>query len=97
MILRGAPGGEWSFTDRCLAVASMLAEELRCPDCGQPRHESWNPDSEGWYEVKEATCQGCAEVQRRRASDDGDYRPELKRWLVDTRPPDEPLKAWTPG
>lgn len=96
MILRGAdPASGWTFVDRVLAVASMLAEDLRCPGCGQLRHESWNPDSEGWYEVKEATCQGCSEIERARGKDDG-YEPELKRWVVDTRPPDQPLREWTP-
>lgn len=94
MILRGR-SGEWTFTDRVLAVASMLAEDLRCPGCGQLRHEAWNPDSEGWYEVKEATCQGCAELERQREQHDG-HQPETKRWVRDTRPLDEPLRPWNP-
>lgn len=85
----------WTFVDRVLAVASMLADELRCPGCGQLRHESWNPDSEGWYEVKEATCQGCAALAQARERDDG-YEPERHRWVIDTRPPDQPLREWNP-
>ena len=95
MMLRGADGG-WSFTDRVLAVASVLAGDLRCPGCGQAKHEAWNPDSEGWYEVKEATCQGCAEIERTRDQDDG-FQPETKRWVVDIRPPDVQLREWEPA
>lgn len=97
MILRGSdPSEGWSFVDRVLAVASMLAEDLRCPGCGQLRHEAWNPDSAGWYEVKSAECQGCGELERTRDKDAG-YEPELKRWVVDTRPPDQPLREWAPA
>lgn len=68
---------------------------MRCSGCGQPKHESWNPDSAGWYEVKEATCQGCAALEQRRELDDG-YEPESKRWVLDTRPADKPLRPWDP-
>jgi len=86
----------WTFVDRVLAVASMLAEQLRCPGCGQPRHEAWNPDSEGWYEVREQTCQGCAAIEQKRESDGNDYHPDVKRWVVDMRPAEVPLKPWNP-
>lgn len=71
----------------------MLADELRCPGCGHLKSEAWNPDSAGWYEVKHATCEGCAAIERDR---DDDHNPEDKRWVVDTRPPDKPLKEWLP-
>ena len=95
MILRGHEGERWTFEDRCLAVASVLADDLRCPGCGQPKHEAWNPDSDGWYEVREATCQGCAAIERRREADD-EHEPEVKRYVIDTRPADEPLREWNP-
>jgi hypothetical protein len=94
VLLRGAEP-EWTFVDRVLAVAAVLADELRCPGCGQPKHQSWNPDSEGYYETHEATCQGCAELQRASESDK-EYHPERKRWLVDTKPSDVQLRAWDP-
>lgn len=95
LILRGVDE-PWSFTDRVLAVASVIADGLLCPGCGQPKHESWNPDSQGWYEVKEATCQGCAAVEQRRDLDDK-FEPETKRWVVDTRPADVELRPWAPS
>lgn len=95
MILRGSEL-TWTFADRVLAVASVLSDDLRCPGCGQPKHEAWNPDSEGWYEVKEATCQGCAELERKRESDGSAYHPDVKRWVMDTRPPDQRLREWNP-
>lgn len=83
--------------DRCLAVASVLSEDLRCSGCGMPRHEAWNPDSDGYYEVKTAECQGCAAIERDRKRDkDEPHQPEKKTWVIDTRPPDEPLREWNP-
>lgn len=76
-------------------MASVLAEDMRCPGCGQPKHESWNPDSEGFYEAHEATCQGCAEV-RRSAEGEKEHRPEVKHWVINTRPNDVPLREWSP-
>lgn len=93
-ILRGGDP-VWTFTDRILAVASMVAEQARCVGCGQPKSEAWNPDSEGWYEHREAYCHGCAALER---ASDGDRKahPERKRWVVDTRPPELELKPWNP-
>lgn len=78
-----------------LAVASVLADDLRCPGCGQLRHEAWNPDSEGWYETHDAVCQGCAALSQARERDEG-HEPERHRWVTDTRPPDQPLRDWDP-
>lgn len=87
----------WTYTDRCLAVASVLADDLRCPGCGQAKHEAWNPDSDGWYETKGATCQGCAALAREQDRDkDEPHQPERKTWVIDTRPVDQPLREWNP-
>lgn len=77
-------------------MAHTYAEDMICPGCGQPKEEAWNPDSEGWYEHREATCQGCAALQRA-ADGEREHRPERKRWVVDTRPPDVELRPWIPG
>lgn len=92
-ILRGADAG-WTHTDRVLAVAATLAEEMRCPGCGQPKHESWNPDSEGWYEDRSATCQGCRVLE---LDSSKQPPPGQKRWVVDTRPLDVELTPWQPA
>lgn len=94
MLLRGSENG-WTFVDRVLAVASVLSDDLRCPGCGHPKHEAWNPDSEGYYEAQEAICQGCSAVIK---SGEGqkDHGPELKRWTIDTRPKDVALRPWNP-
>lgn len=78
-----------------LAVASVLADDMSCPGCGQPKHEAWNPDSAGWYEIREAECQGCAALERA-AEADKKVRAERKRWAVDVRPPEVELAPWTP-
>lgn len=79
-----------------LAVASVLAEDMRCPGCGQVKAESYNPDSAGWYELREAECQGCAELARA-ADADKRSRPDVHRWVVDARPADVELRPWQPG
>lgn len=81
--------------DRVLAIAAVQADDMRCPGCGHPKHEAWNPDSSGWYELREAECEGCAPVQRASANDKT-HRPQLKRWTVDERPPSEELAPWQP-
>jgi hypothetical protein len=91
-ILRGA-SPEWTWADRVLAVAAMLADDMRCGGCGQPKSEAWNPDSEGWYEGRQATCQGCAALAR---GAEEKYEPERKRWVEDTRPVSVELRPWDP-
>lgn len=94
MILRGAPTGEWSYVDRVLMVAYVIAQDMLCSGCGQPRDESYNDDSAGWYETRDATCQGCAAVERD-AKDRKDTDHARKVWVVDTRPPEVELRPMT--
>lgn len=84
------------MVDRVLAIAATLADDMRCNGCGHPKHEAWNPDSAGWYEVREAECQGCAAVARA-GENDRRPRPEVQRWAEDVRPPDVELMPWAPG
>lgn len=69
---------------------------MLCPGCGQPRHEAWNPDSLGWYEVREAECSGCAALADDSKANKDHDRPQRQVWTVDTRPPDMPLMPWNP-
>jgi hypothetical protein len=85
----------WTFTDRVLAAASILAEDMRCSGCGQPKMESWNPDSEGYYLAHTATCQGCAALKSH-TEDEKEHHPERKHWVEDTRPPGQRLREWSP-
>jgi len=94
VLLRGGEP-EWTFVDRVLAVASVLADDLRCSGCGQPKSEAWNPDSEGFYEAHDAICQGCAAV-RRDSEGERESLPERKVWVMDTRPKDHQLRPWNP-
>jgi hypothetical protein len=82
--------------DSVLAYAHTISEQLVCTGCGQPRHEAYNPDSEGWYVVHDATCQGCAAIEKdaRIHKDDDTSR---KTWVVNERPPEIKLKPWSPN
>lgn len=96
-ILRGGSGG-WTYADRVLAVAHVMAGDLLCLGCGQPKHEAYNPDSTGWYETRNAECQGCVELERdEKNGKDDEYRHARKVWTVDTRPPDVKLTPWSPN
>lgn len=95
-MLRGQSGKKWTVADRILAVAYALSKDLLCPGCGQPKHEAWNPDSEGWFEVKEAVCQACAELDRDSQKHRDSHDPARKVWTVNARPADEPLRPWNP-
>ena len=96
VILRGAKGKRWTTVDRTLAVALTLSQDLICSGCGQPKHEAWNPDSEGYYEAKDAECQGCAELARDSKKHE-DHDPARKVWTINTRTAeDPPLRPWKP-
>lgn len=95
-ILRGRRGKRWSPVDRVLAVAHVLAGDMVCTGCGQPKHEAYNPDSMAWYEVRDAECSGCAAIAGDADAHKDHAAPGRKVWTVDTRPPDIPLMPWTP-
>jgi hypothetical protein len=73
-----------------------MGQDLLCRDCGQPKHESYNPDSEGWYSVHDETCNACTAL---RLDMDANEKAPLERkvFVHDDRPPDKPLRPWTPG
>lgn len=66
-----------------------------CAGCGQPKNESYNPDSEGYYEIHDYTCQGCAAVEQDSKAHK-DYDHARKVTVVDARPPDVELKPFNP-
>jgi hypothetical protein len=96
VVLRGEVGARWTDVDRVLAVAHVLTGDMLCPGCGQPKHESWNPDSEGWYEVRDAVCAGCSAVAADAGAHKDKKQPGRHTWMVDTRPSDVPLRPWNP-
>ena len=80
-----------------MALAHTLTEDMRCPGCGMPKHEAYNPDSAGWYAIRDTTCNGCVAVAKD-AERDKDKPPDHSRkvWVVDERPPHVKLKPWNP-
>lgn len=96
-MLRGS-SDPWTITDRVLAIAYTLSLDLICSGCGQPKHEAWNPDSDGYWEVKDADCLGCAELAKDSEAHKDHPRPERKVWTISTRTPDDPpLRPWQPN
>lgn len=85
--------------DAILATAHTLSADLLCRGCGQVKHEAWNPDSDGFYELHEEWCNGCAELHR----DDErnkDSDPRRDRIVYVSERDDHPhgrLRPWTPG
>lgn len=82
--------------DRTLAVAYTLSQDLLCPGCGQPKHEAWNPDSDGWFVTKSADCMACAELVRDGKAQEK-HDPARHVWAVNERPVDQPLRPWDPN
>jgi hypothetical protein len=46
-----------------LAYASYQASLCPC-GCGYPRHQSWDPERDGWYEPETITCYALAARQQ---------------------------------
>jgi hypothetical protein len=53
----------WTDDDRDWAMA-LLAYEAELCECGQPRSESMNPDSEGAYVAEPLACHACRAIAR---------------------------------
>lgn len=64
-----------------------------CDGCGQPRHRSMNPDMGGWYEVRTAQCNACAELDNGRKAHK-EFDRSVKEFVVDTRPMSDPPREW---
>jgi hypothetical protein len=98
VVLRGAKGKKFTRVDRILMVAYAMMPDLVCPGCGQPKHEALNPDSDAWYETRHETCHGCKAIDLdQKNTKDSDHTLADKTFVIDTRPPDEPLRPWTPN
>jgi hypothetical protein len=96
-MLRGT-SEPWTVTDRILGIAYTLSQDLICSGCGQPKHESWNPDSDGYFEIREADCQGCAMLAKDNEAHKDRPDPARKVWTISTRTPDDPpLRPWQPN
>lgn len=65
-------GAAWSPKDRELAKALLLHERSACHGCGNPVHESHDPDKLGWYNVERVTCTACFAIAKAQEEDKGD-------------------------
>lgn len=45
--------------DRALLAGYAVYEQTLCPGCGQPRHEAWHSDMDGYYETQLIVCHAC--------------------------------------
>jgi len=84
------------MVDRTLAIAHTMTADMVCTGCGHPKHEAWNDDSAGWYEVKTHTCNGCVAADKDSKKNE-DYDLSRKVSVVNERPADVKLKPWNPG
>jgi hypothetical protein len=93
-VLRGRRR-KWTDRDRLLVVAWQIYQDSLCSDCGQNRERAFNPDMDGWFEVKSLTCHACAALETHR-----DNRKDLKRankdYVIDTRPVTDRPAPWVP-
>lgn len=79
-------------------VAYAMMPDLLCSGCGQPKHEALNPDSDAWYETREEVCNGCRAIDKSQdESRNSTHSLATKTFVVDTRPPDQPLQPWRPN
>lgn len=53
-------------------LAWMKQEADRCPGCGQPRHESFDPANQDAYKVHALRCFACEGRARKQAKATGD-------------------------
>lgn len=56
---------------------TTLLDSYTCPGCGQPIDEAHDPDREGWYDVVEVKCAGCA-AKEAHQRDNQEPEPGLK-------------------
>lgn len=83
----GLEEGEWTETDRMLALAYHSYKQGLCGSCGLPVRLAHNPDMEGWFEASETICEACAAKDRWRADHkEKDPEPGLLLGALDTRP-----------
>lgn len=85
----------WTDSDRLLILAWQMYQDSLCNDCGQDRERAYNPDMDGWYEVKPIECHACAALEQHR---DGQKKPNraVKEYLIDGGPPADKLLPWIP-
>lgn len=85
--------------DAILATAHTLSQRLICQGCEQPWIEAWNPDAEGYYEIRENTCYACLELEQHdKRSKDADHRRDQHVSVAPTPDhPHEKLRPWSPG
>lgn len=48
--------GEWSDRDRIAAIGYQIAEDMKCPECGNPLAVCRDPEMSGRFTVKADTC-----------------------------------------
>lgn len=81
----GLEQGEWTETDRLLALAYRAYKQGLCSGCGQPVRLA-HGDMEGWYETTETVCAACAAKDRYQRDHEKDTpEPGLMVGLKDTR------------
>ena len=49
--------------DRALVLALRAYEASLCPGCGEPKHEAWHSEMDGFYEGETYVCHACTALR----------------------------------
>lgn len=81
------PGARWTPTDWALAQALTQFEAMICSGCGQPMHESMDPENEGRYVAPPPSrCYACTAVHHKVADYEKADAPEALKFSAELHP-----------
>ena len=84
--LRGAKRLRWRETDRLLALALRIHEDMTCSGCGQPMSDSMDPDLADWWSTMDAVrCHACTALAAAQKRDEGRDHPHALRHILGLR------------
>ena len=82
------PGKAWLPSDVMLALALTEYEAGLCDGCGQPMHQSMDPETEGrWVAPPPARCHACTAIEHRSADYGQNEAPRALRFSAALKAP----------
>lgn len=78
---RDKPGQRWRRRDWLLAQALVEYDRLLCPGCGNPLHESMDPDHQNeWEAGLPMRCHACTVIEERAKQYGESFAPNALRF-----------------